>query len=513
MDGRPIIAPEIAVALLVLAACALPTIRLLARPAVRRTFPRLWLASVGAILLLAFGAVALAYWLPTVLLVVAAGVAGSLLLASIRARPSAGRRRGLPRGSLSLLTSLGGLADRRFYLDASRRHGPVFKMSQLHRPTVCVVGLGRGHEIMREHGSALLAPPLPFSREIEEGFLRYMEVETHERYGPLFRRALARPVVSSAVPVARAAAARELALLAASCERTGEALAPVPAFRRVVFDTYARALFGIEPGSEVDREFRSAYEPLDRWKISGQLGAQERAATARLHEVLRAFLASAGASVVAGLSELHRLDPSMPNGTALDNLIFTHKIAVSNTTGLLQWIVALLGRDPAWIERLRVAPRSHDGDDLVSRTVSEALRLSQSEYVYRSIVADIHHDRFLLPEGWLLRFCVWESHRDPAVFPDPECFDPDRFLRRRYSSDEYAPFGYGRHACNGIALNEIACRAVIEELADGYQWETVGDGPPAREPRHWQHWRTAPTLALHLRPRSAVSAAPSLPLS
>ena len=83
MDGRPIIAPEIAVALLVLAACALPTIRLLARPAVRRTFPRLWLASVGAILLLAFGAVALAYWLPTVLLVVAAGVAGSQPLARI----------------------------------------------------------------------------------------------------------------------------------------------------------------------------------------------------------------------------------------------------------------------------------------------------------------------------------------------------------------------------------------------------------------------------------------------
>ena len=102
---------------------------------------------------------------------------------------------------------------------------------------------------MREHAAALRSPDLPFSREIEGGFLRYMDAETHEQYGPLFRRALVRPVVAAAAPIARAAARRELADLAARYALTGEPVRPGESFERIVFDTYLRALIGIEPGS------------------------------------------------------------------------------------------------------------------------------------------------------------------------------------------------------------------------------------------------------------------------
>ena len=53
----------------------------------------------------------------------------------------------------------------------------------------------------------------------------------------------------------------------------------------------------------------------------------------------------------------------------------------------------------------------------------------------REIVHPITHAGFRLPRGWLLRICVHESHRDPAVFEHPEVFDPDRFLRRAPTRD------------------------------------------------------------------------------
>lgn len=495
--------PVMAVELVALAAAAVPTVRLLVQPAVRATFPRLWLALVVTMLSLAGALVTLASWLPVALHVVVPVAVALALWAGFRARPSAGRRRRLPPGSLGLLSSLEALADRHFYLDASRRFGPVFKMAQVRRPTACVVGLDRGHRIMREHASALRSPPLPFSSEIAGGFLRYMDAETHERYGPLFRRALARPVVAAAAPVARAAARRELAELAAKCAFTGEPVLPGGAFERIVVDTYLRAFVGIEPGSPVDSEFRKAYLPIERWSISKPLGAPEREGIDRLRAIMRTHLDEKEGANVSVLSELRRLDPSMPDSTALDNLVFTHKIAVSNTTGLLHWVVALLGRDPAWVGRLQTAPRASEGDDLFAHVVSETLRLAQSEYLYRAIDEDIEVDGHRLPRGWLLRLCVWESHCDPAVFQEPESFDPERFDGQRYSTDEYAPFGYGKHACNGIAVNDVVCRAVLEELVDGFVWETVGEGSPAHDLRHWRHWRTSPGLALRLRARPA----------
>ena len=43
-------------------------------------------------------------------------------------------------------------------------------------------------------------------------------------------------------------------------------------------------------------------------------------------------------------------------------------------------------------------------------------------------------------------------HADPAVWPDPGRFDPQRFLTRRPSPAEYSPFGYGHRRCPGSAF-------------------------------------------------------------
>ncbi|RHZ62804.1 putative cytochrome P450 monooxygenase [Aspergillus thermomutatus] len=95
-------------------------------------------------------------------------------------------------------------------------------------------------------------------------------------------------------------------------------------------------------------------------------------------------------------------------------------------------------------------------------------------------------DGTLIPKGSDI---LVSSHKmwDPAVYPNPETFDPYRFLRLRETpghetsaqlvspSPEHLGFGYGKHACPGrfFAANEVKialCHILLKydfKLADG----------------------------------------------
>jgi cytochrome P450 len=96
-------------------------------------------------------------------------------------------------------------------------------------------------------------------------------------------------------------------------------------------------------------------------------------------------------------------------------------------------------------------------------------------------------DGTLIPKGSSL---LVSSHKmwDPDVYPNPETFDPYRFLRLRDTpghetsaqlvspSPEHLGFGYGKHACPGrfFAANEVKialCHILLKydfKLPDGY---------------------------------------------
>lgn len=63
-----------------------------------------------------------------------------------------------------------------------------------------------------------------------------------------------------------------------------------------------------------------------------------------------------------------------------------------------------------------------------------------------------------MEEGTRLVVPVYAVHHDPALFPDPERFAPQRFLGRNGRADDalapanlkaYIPFGLGRRHCVG----------------------------------------------------------------
>ena len=77
-----------------------------------------------------------------------------------------------------------------------------------------------------------------------------------------------------------------------------------------------------------------------------------------------------------------------------------------------------------------------------------------------------------VPKGTLVGVFPWCIHRDPRWWPDPERFDPDRFLpeaveaRPRYT---YLPFGTGPRVCigNSFALMEaqLALAMIVREFS------------------------------------------------
>ncbi|KAH6620864.1 O-methylsterigmatocystin oxidoreductase [Chaetomium sp. MPI-SDFR-AT-0129] len=63
---------------------------------------------------------------------------------------------------------------------------------------------------------------------------------------------------------------------------------------------------------------------------------------------------------------------------------------------------------------------------------------------------DIQFAGFHIPKGAYLLPAVWWFLNDPEVYPNPERFDPDRFLPPRSEPDpDSEAFGYGRRRCPG----------------------------------------------------------------
>ncbi len=500
--------------LAVLLVCSWPLSRLLARPSFRQVAPRQWLAlaTVG-LLAIAVSLILAVYqpnWLPAVTAVVVLFVGAS----AWRSRPGFGRSRGLPPGSLSPWQSIEALVERDFYSRQALQYGPVFKMAQFHRGVICVVGLDRGHRLLREYRKSLGPSLQPFNREIDGGFLRYMDDTTHRRYAGLFRAALSPTVVSASELTIRAAAEDELADMDVASAQ-GQSISPEPYLERLVSKSFLSVLFGVQPGSESFERFEQIYPPLGEQPLGSSLGNEALEAL----EGLRRWVMLEADSLRAddewqesssALGELVRSDETMPDPTAVDNLLFIHKISSDNVVALLRWLVKILGDHPDWVNRLRGELDSDTDSDLSDRIVMEALRLAQSEYLYREVVEDFEVDGFTMPRGWLVRVCVRESHADSGVFRDADTFDPDRFLNHRFDSSQYSPFGFGPHACNGVHLTMMIARSWIESLCGGFDWSIVRDGPVEREFRHWSHWRPSRSLAISVRPRSELESGTDL---
>lgn len=118
--------------------------------------------------------------------------------------------------------------------------------------------------------------------------------------------------------------------------------------------------------------------------------------------------------------------------------------------------------------------------------VLESLRLEQVEYLNRTVTSDIWYQHYLIPKNTHLRVCLWEGHKDPKVFPDPLKFDPERFVRRTFTIEEYAPFGLDKRRCIASDLVVTLSTMFVETLLEKFVVTLASDGPPEFGAYHWE---------------------------
>ncbi|GJN13201.1 hypothetical protein PR202_ga31545 [Eleusine coracana subsp. coracana] len=157
-------------------------------------------------------------------------------------------------------------------------------------------------------------------------------------------------------------------------------------------------------------------------------------------------------------------------------------VAGSDTSALtVQWAMAQLLRHPDKMQKVHTELAANLGSkefveesDLVQlpyikAVVKETLRLHPvTPLIPREVVSDdMCLGGFHIPIGTSVFLNVWAIGRDPASWPQPEEFMPERFLGDRavdYRGSDFSfkPFGAGRRVCPGL---DISARFVPHLLA------------------------------------------------
>ena len=413
----------------------------------------------------------------------------------------------LPPGSLGI----GGIArrgDESFYLRKFRRHGPVFKVLWNRNLAVCVVGFQRARRLFAVHAQALATVHIDIRSFVPHGFLRTMAAEPHARYRKLFLSALRPESTVPWEPEIRHAIRAEFQALAVPTDRAaaGADAALIRCLNRIATRALLIPFVGLPPGDPMFLALEEGFQRLGPNGFVFPIGPEQVDAFGNLRvlmwQIVSALKANARTSSAPGvLGRLLAHDAgSKVDETVVGNLIYMIEIGRYDVQSLLRWIVKYLSDHPAVVDELSAKP-PHDGSSttLAEACVLETLRLDQAEALNRVVREEFVFEGFRVPKGSALRVMLRETHQNSDVFPEPERYQPCRFVGKSYSADDFAPFGVGGHRCIVGTMVIRLCSLAVEELVAGFTWTVVGDGPRFRG-RH--HWEPSQNFAIALRPRT-----------
>jgi cytochrome P450 len=80
---------------------------------------------------------------------------------------------------------------------------------------------------------------------------------------------------------------------------------------------------------------------------------------------------------------------------------------------------------------------------------------------------------WVLPQGDSIIVSISQIHDDPAIYPDPERFDPQRYIGGKPSTFAWIPFGGGTRRCVGAAFANMEMDVVLRTVLRDFTIETT----------------------------------------
>jgi cytochrome P450 len=163
------------------------------------------------------------------------------------------------------------------------------------------------------------------------------------------------------------------------------------------------------------------------------------------------------------------------------------------TSTALQWWTWLMARHPASARRAQqeieqvLGTRTPTAEDLpqlpwLTATLKEAMRLYPPvpAMVTRRTTADVQVGGWSIPKGSLVMVLPCVAHHDTRYFPQPELFQPERFMpdAPALPRGAWMPFGAGPRVCIGQHFAMLEMVIIGAMLLQRYDLSEAPDQPP-----------------------------------
>ncbi|MFQ4142924.1 cytochrome P450 [Chlorogloeopsis sp. ULAP02] len=92
---------------------------------------------------------------------------------------------------------------------------------------------------------------------------------------------------------------------------------------------------------------------------------------------------------------------------------------------------------------------------------------------FRVVKSPIEIMGYKLPPGTVIAPNIYLAHHREEVYPQPQQFQPERFLERQFSPYEFLPFGGGNRRCIGMAFAMYEMKLVLATILSSFEVSLV----------------------------------------
>ncbi len=171
-----------------------------------------------------------------------------------------------------------------------------------------------------------------------------------------------------------------------------------------------------------------------------------------------------------------------------DQLVSLLLLGYETTAAVLAWAFYWIHSSPAVLQNLQSELDSLGSDaepeaiaklPYLTAVCSETLRINPIALICtpRRTLEPLQLAGYHFDVGTILIPCIYLAHRRSEVFPDPTRFNPERFLKQKFSPYEYLPFGGGDRGCIGMAFSMFEMKLVLATILSGLQLDLTDQRP------------------------------------